>query len=113
MIIFLFIALPIVVQISGVILGAPRKTSHERHLFWVSCVGLVLFIGGYLVGLIGDQVYRKTYNEPFAMGPITEIGSVALVAGVLLAVIGIAFQIRIGLTRLARRTQSKNFERTH
>lgn len=108
MILFLFIALPIAVQVSGIILGAPRKTTPERCLFWLSCVGLVLFTTGYVVGLIGDQVHRKTYNEPFAMGPISEIAAIVIATGVLLAVISIGFQIGIGSARLMTKIRMKD-----
>jgi len=100
--------LPVAVQISGMILGAPRQTKPERYLFWMSGVGLVLFIGGYIAGLIGDQIHRKTYNEPFAMGPISEIAAIALAVGILLAVIGIGFQIGIGSVRVARMIRKKS-----
>jgi hypothetical protein len=108
MIIYLFIALPIAVQISGIILGSPRKTKPEKYLFWLSCVGLVLYPCGYIGGLIGDRIHRKTYNEPFSMGPISEIAAVVLAAGVLLAVIGIGLQIAIVSARLTKMIRGKD-----
>jgi hypothetical protein len=108
MIISLFIALPIAVLISGIIWGSPRKTKPEKYLFWLSCVGLVLYACGYIGGLIGDQIHRKTYNEPFSMGPISEIAAVILAAGVLLAVISIGFQIAIGAARLTKMISGKD-----
>jgi hypothetical protein len=96
----LILALPIAIQVSGVILGAPRATRAERYLFWMSSTGLALFLLGCGIGMVGGHLEGKIYCEPFAMGPITTVGNVAIACGVLLAFVGAFFQLGIGAVKL-------------
>ncbi len=73
-----------VIPIVGLIETATGRVTARlsRRVFAISVVGLVLYTGGYVAGLLGDH-FLPGAGEPFAWGPATPYAMVIMLLGVL------------------------------
>ena len=85
----------------------PRGKRARRVVAVLSLVGLVLYVGGYATGLIGDRLQPGV--DSWCWGPISSVGIIMMLIGLVGAVIMLPVEILTAIFCRGNKTGANHF----